>query len=277
MKDTTTSFRKNVNYIFTVLAFVILVFSIGLALYDYKLEQDAINIKATINSLDYKQGKYQATIKYKVDKETYRPTITLKDNSYAVNDEISIKYNMNNPGQLIENDHYTIYIPGLVISILIILITFKETTRNLKKSFNIKNLKTKGIYIYANITDVFIDNKKRKSQGRYAYKLRCKYTNPTDNNEYIFESEPSYLNFNEIFSKYNNQTIIVYIDKNNTSNYYVDLDSLFPHIELVDVGSLMEEKKEQPKTEDVEGEEKEQNEKEDNPDNQKTEKEGKSQ
>lgn len=243
MKDNYAKNRTTINYIFTSLGVIILIISIILAIHDYKLEQQAVNIKATILSLNYKQGSYQATIKYKVDTETYRPTIKIKDNKYAVNDEIPIKYNINNPGALIETNKYIYYLPGFGISLILLLFNLGKTIKNLKKSSNINHLKTKGIFIYANITEVFVDNKKRKYKGKYPYKLRCKYTNPTDNNEYIFESEDSYLNFNEIFNKYNNQTIIVYLDKKNTSNYYVDLDSLLPHIELVDVGKLMGEKK----------------------------------
>lgn len=249
MKDNYAKSRQTINYIFTSLGFILLIASIALAIHDYRLEQQAVNIKATILSLDYKQGTYQATVKYKVGTETYRPTVKVKDNSYAVNDEIPIKYNINNPGTLIQTDNYIYYLPGLGISLLILLFNLGNTIKNIKRSSNINHLKTKGIYIYANITEVFVDNKKRKHKGKYPYKLRCKYTNPIDKNEYVFESEPSFLDFNEIFSRYNNQTIIVYLDKKNTSNYYVDLDSLLPHIELVDVGELMGDKKPTPQTE----------------------------
>lgn len=250
MKDNYAKNKRTINYIFTSLGFIILILSIALAIHDYKLEQQAVNIKATILSLDYKQGSYQATIKYKVGTETYRPTIKIKDNKYAVNDEIPIKYNINNPGTLIETNKYIYYLPGFVISLILLLLSLGKTIKNLKRSSNINHLKTKGIYIYANITEVFVDNKKRKHKGKHPYKLRCKYTNPIDNKEYVFESEDSFLDFNEIFARYNNQTIIVYLDKKNTSNYYVDLDSLLPHIELVDVGELMGDKKVQvPETE----------------------------
>lgn len=243
MKDNYAKNKRTINYIFTSIGFIILALSIVLLVHDYRLEQQAVNIKATILSLNYKQGSYQATIKYKVGTETYRPTIKVTDNKYAVNDEIPIKYNINNPGTLIVTDKYFYYIPGFILSLLLLLFSLGKTIKNLKRSSNINHLKTKGIFIYANITEVFVDNKKRKYKGKYPYKLRCKYTNPIDNNEYIFESEESHLDFNEIFAKYNNQTIIVYLDKKNTSNYYVDLDSLLPHIELVDVGELMGDKK----------------------------------
>ena len=243
MKDNYAKNKRTINYIFTSIGFIILALSIVLLVHDYRLEQQAVNIKATILSLNYKQGSYQATVKYKVGTETYRPTIKVTDNKYAVNDEIPIKYNINNPGTLIVTDKYFYYIPGFILSLLLLLFSLGKTIKNLKRSSNINHLKTKGIFIYANITEVFVDNKKRKYKGKYPYKLRCKYTNPIDNNEYVFESEESHLDFNEIFAKYNNQTIIVYLDKKNTSNYYVDLDSLLPHIELVDVGELMGDKK----------------------------------
>ena len=49
----------------------------------------------------------------------------------------------------------------------------------------------------------------------------------------------TYTNLNEIISKYNSLFVIVYIDKENTTNYYVDLESLIPHVNIIDPIAFM--------------------------------------
>lgn len=243
MKDTVTENRRIINYILTIISIIGLIAGISLFIYDYNLEQRAININAKITSLEYKDGSYKATVKYKVDKEAYNQVVTINDDTYTVNDEIPIKYDIENPGKLINNNHYIVAIPLIILSLLISLISLKETIKNLKRSNNIKHLLTKGIYVQANISEIIIDNKGKKNKGNYPYKLRAKFTNPLDNQVYSYDSESTYLDLNSIIKQYNNQLILVYLDQNNTSNYYVDLNSLFPHIKLVDVGEMMGEKK----------------------------------
>lgn len=243
MKDTVTENRRIINYILTIISIIGLIAGISLFIYDYNLEQRAININAKITSLEYKDGSYKATVKYKVDKEAYNQVVTINDDTYTVNDEIPIKYDIENPGKLINNNHYMVAIPLIILSLLISLISLKETIKNLKRSNNIKHLLTKGIYVQANISEIIIDNKGKKKKGNYPYKLRAKFTNPLDNQVYSYDSESTYLDLNSIIKQYNNQLILVYLDQNNTSNYYVDLNSLFPHIKLVDVGEMMGEKK----------------------------------
>lgn len=245
MKDTVTSSKRNRNYIICIIGFIILIASLAIAIYDYKLEEKSININATITSVDYDKGNPKATVKYTVDSETYRQTVTISNSdNLTVDDKLPIKYDMTNPGQLINNNHTIYYVVGFAISILFLLFNLPNTIKNLKKSSNINKLKTKGIFINGNIIEVIVNNKGRKHNGYYPYKLRCKYLNPIDKKEYIFESESTYINLNEVIAKYHNQLVIVYLDKTNTSNYYVDLDSLFPQVQLVDVRALMGEDKE---------------------------------
>ena len=244
MKDTVILNKEKSCYIATIIGVIVLIASIALFVYDYQLEKRAVNITATITTIDYDKGKPQATVKYSVERETYRQKVdVLEDKEYNIGDGLDIKYDMNNPGKLIENEHYIIYLPLLVISILILLISVPKTKKILKKNSNIKYLKAKGLYLNGTIRDIIINNNGKKVKGVFPYKLRCKYFNPTDQQEYLFESVDTYINLNEIMMKYHNKEVLVYIDKQNTSNYYVDLDSLLPQAQLIDVAELMGEKK----------------------------------
>lgn len=244
MKDTIIERKRLTNYIITLIAFISLIGGIALFAYDYMLEQRAININATITSLDYKNGANKATVKYEVNRESYRQEVTLSEEGYSVNDELPIKYDINNPGQLINNDHFIIAIAAIGIGLLLLLISLKTTIKNIKRSNNIKHLAKKGIYVEAVISEIIIDNKGRKVKDQYPYKLRAKYNNPLDNQVYTFDSESTYIDLNAVLKKYNNQIVHVFLDPKNTNNYYVDLDSLFPHVKLVDVAAMMGEKKE---------------------------------
>lgn len=240
MKDTTTNNRRIANYIVTIFATILLIAGIGIFYYDYQLEQKAISVYATITSIEYKNNQPQATVKYYVDNEGYTQIISINPlDNLAVNDKIKIKYDMYNHGNLINNEHTIIVVALIILSILIYLVSLPKTLKNIKRSNNIKKLKTKGLFIYANISEVYMNNKGKKAKGKYPYRLRCKFYNPNDSKEYIFDSEDSYLDFQAILKQYNNKTVTVFLDKKNNLNYYVDLDSLLPQINLVDVNSVM--------------------------------------
>lgn len=243
MKDTIIEQKRTISYIITIIAVIAMVIGLGLMLYDYNLEQRAININATITSLDYQNGANKATVKYEVDRESYRQEITLSKDGYSVNDEVPIKYDINNPGQLINNNHFIIAASAIGISLVLLLFSLRSTIKNIKRSNNIKYLAKKGIYVEATISEVIVDNKLKKHKELFPYKLRAKYNNPIDNKIYTFDSEPTYIDLNAVIKKYNNQVVLVYLDKNNTNNFFVDLDSLFPHVKLVDVATMMGDKK----------------------------------
>ncbi len=260
MKDTVIINKRLINYILTILSILTLVAGLSLVYYDYDLEKRAININAEIISLDYENGVNKAIVKYKVDKEVYQQTVKINDATLTVKDEVPIKYDMNSPGNLIDNNHFIISIPLIVLAIILFTISIGKTIKNIKRFSNIKFLTTKGIYVIANISELIVDTKGKKYKGKHPYRLRAKYTNPTDNQMYAFDSENTYMNLNEIIKKYNNEVIVVYLDKNNTSNYYVDLDSLFPHVKLVDVADIMGEKKKLLESEETKGAELDNNE-----------------
>ena len=124
MKDTVTENKRRISNITTIISLLLAIVGIGIIVYDYLLEQRAVNINATITALDYKDGEYKATVKYKVDKESYNQVVPIKDNNYTVNDELPVKYDINNPGQLINNNHF---INFLFINLFVTLFSTKPS------------------------------------------------------------------------------------------------------------------------------------------------------
>lgn len=243
---------KYLNYILTSLATLIIVFILALVVYDNVLEQKAITIDATIIALNVDNDSNQLKVNYKVEKDIYTQTIKTYNNNYSVNDKIEIKYDINNPGKLVNNDHRILIGFLLIISVILYIISLKKTLQNLKSDNNLKKLKTKGLYLKANIVDIIAHPKKKG-----LYKLRSEYFNPLDKQKYIYDSNYTYTNLQEVINTYHNKIVIVYLEKENTGNYYVDLDSLFPQPQLVDVAKIMGDgvKKEEPKKEEPKKEE----------------------
>ena len=58
------------------------------------------------------------------------------------------------------------------------------------------------------------------------YKIRACYNNPQDNKNYFFVSEEEETDLKDLVSKNNIQYINVYINKKNTDDYYVDIESI---------------------------------------------------
>ncbi len=257
MKDTLLNKRNTLNVLLTFLGFTLLILCICLGIYDTILEQRAITRTGTISSLKFTNNKYKAEVSYIVDKEKYTQVINVgKD--FTVNDQVKIKYDMYNPSKMIKNNHWIFIIVGIIISLILIKFNFKNAKKYLKNKNRINKLYNKGFYIKASITDVMYNNQGRKIKKQIPFKLRCKYLNPKDNKEYVFDSEDTYVNISDAINGYGRKDIIVVIDKNNSSNYYVDLGSLYPHMKLIDLKEFMapkQEKKEEIKEEKEENKE----------------------
>ncbi len=245
MKDNVTKMKRIKNIVFTFLGIILLFSCVSLAIYDYALEQKAVNVSAMIVSIDYDDGGNKAIVRYKVEDKNYEQKIKLPINSkLSVKDQTKIKYDINNPNKLISNNHEILIAAFVLLGIFSLLIGLPKFVSDLKRNIRINNLYKKGIYVNAMITDIFVNNNGKKAKGMKPYKLRCKYLNPANNQEYVFESEDYYVDLSSVVNKYNAKGVVVLIDKNNSGNYYVDLDSIVPKIKLVDpMNFTMKEKK----------------------------------
>ena len=240
-KDEIQNKQNTINIILTVLGIVFLFLGLFLLGYDYYLEQNAINMSATIKTLDYNNGKYSALVTYKVEDKKYEKNIIIpkKNEELTVGDKILIKFDMYNPEKLIDNNHLVIALIVIAISIIILIISFNKTIKIIKTKSNIKKLFKNGYIVKANVYEIIVNNKGKKIKGIYPYKLRARYLNPIDNKEYTFDSYDTYVNLNEVIKNNGSNMVVVAIDKTNLQNYYVDIDSLFKQMKLIEPKDLM--------------------------------------
>lgn len=196
---------------------------------DAYLETRAIETEAKIVSIDYIGGKRYATVTYEIENVEHKLTTPLDEEieDITVNEKIKVKYDYQNPEKGIYNDHLNEITITILISIIGIIITGRKASNVIRDYIYINKLKKDGISIKADITEVFVDTSSPQAKKSYPYRLKCKYLNPQDNKTYTYLSNYTYVNINPLIKSNAIKKIIVYIDKNNTNKYYVDLDSLF--------------------------------------------------
>ncbi len=232
--------RTNIDYIsivITILSIIGVIFSIGLYIRDAYLETIAVETKAKILSIDYNNKERYATVTYDVNGANYVLPTPLDESQeeLAVNDTLTIKYNINNPGVAIYNEHLKEVLIIIFISLIGTALTTNRTLRIIKNLKYINGLKENGITLEANIVEAYIDINFPKKKSKFPRRIRARYLNPQDNKEYTFDSDYTYKDLNELLSKSNISTIKVYLDKNNTNIYYVDLDNLIKELESTKV------------------------------------------
>lgn len=213
--------------IITLISIIGVLFGIGLFIRDSYLETISVQIDAKVLSIDYNSSQRYATVTYNVNNVDYLVSTPLGDDeSIAVNDKLTIKYNIHNPGVAIYNEHLNEVLIIVFISLLGIAITTNKTIRFIKDYKYLKQLKANGIKLESNIVDIYIDVTIPRKKDNLAYRIRSKYLNPQDNQEYTFDSAYTYENLKIKYPYYENATITVYLDQTNTNIYYVDLDSV---------------------------------------------------
>ena len=245
MKDTVLLRRKRINLIFTLISLILLGYTIYQGVVDYLQEQKAVEVDARIESVEANTIGYSAHVTYNVEGTTYdQYHVDLGPrNKLTVGDYTKIKYNINNPSKLINNDHLIIIAGTGTLGLLLLLIFLPGRIKMMKKEANISKLKKTGIKIDANIQDIIVNQKGKRNSGYFPYRLRANYLNPTDNKTYLFESDDTYINPNDIITKYQTKTVEVYLDQTNTKNYYVDILSLIPKLDVIDPRDLNAKKK----------------------------------
>jgi len=236
MKDTVLSRRKNINLLFTLLAILLLCYTAYQIVQDYLQEQKAVEVDAKIESVETSPLGYSAHVTYKVEGKNYdQYNVDLGiRNKLTIGDYTKIKYNINNPEKLIYNDHLILLSITGTIGFILLIAFLPKRIKIIKTDTNIRKLKTNGLVIQANIQDIIVNQKGKRNKGYFPYRLRANYINPADNQTYLFESTDSYINPNDIISKYQTKTVTVYLDKTNIKNYYVDILSLIPKTAVVD-------------------------------------------
>ena len=242
MRDSIIARRNTINLVFTIIGLGLLIYTIYQGVHDYREEQHAVKIDAEITAFTPGTIINTGTIKYLVEGELYEiPNVNLGiDKSLTVGDITKIKYDINNPKRIVNNDHLILLSITGVLSVIILIVTLPRRIKIINRYMKIATLKKEGNQIEATIQDIIVNNKAKQAKGYYPYHLRARYLDPNTNNTYLFESEDTYININDQINRYQAQTVKVYVDKANIMNYFVDLSSIVPDYKVTNPREYMQ-------------------------------------
>lgn len=222
--------EKMLFSIFVIIGMIMIIGGIFFQINNYKFMNSAESTYATITRIvtSYDSdgdADHHVEVRFEVDGKQYRGTLNEWNSKMYEGGETKIYYNPNNPNNFKGNGlsyvGYIIIIMGLVFSLVGII----PLIISIKRRSNFKKLKSHGKKIDAKIDSIDI-NTSYTVNGRNPYKINCSYTDPYTNKMYFFESENIWFNAEIIIANNNILTLPVYMDSNNSSKYYVDIEIL---------------------------------------------------
>lgn len=223
--------QSSISKITTIIGFVLLCISLYYIVFDLSRNANALETEATVLEINFNGKNYVADISYTVNDIEYEKMITIEAESMTVHDNLKIKYNKNNPNDLILTNHIKKIIIYLPISIAILLFNYIKYQKEKNYNSRIFYLKQNGTLIYADIEGIFVNSNAKKKKGKLPYHIKSKYINPTDNQEYTFISEDHYEDLLLLASSKTITKVPVYINPQKNNDYYVDLVYILPEEE----------------------------------------------
>lgn len=214
-----------------LIGFVLLCISIYFIVFDINRNNNSVSTKATVHQVDFNGSNYVVSISYTANNQKIDKTIIYNAESVTVNDFLDIKYNKDNPDDLITTNHLKEILITTPISLILLIGTTIIVLKKKTKEDKIGRLKQTGILIYADIEGIFVNNNAKKRKGKLPYHIKAQYINPQDSQIYTYISEDYYEDLLMLTSSKTITKVPVYINPNNTSEYYMDLIYILPEEE----------------------------------------------
>ena len=193
----------------------------GILLYNYN--NKIISKGKEINAIVQKIDKYKITLTYMDNDKTKNITYTAFFNKEKVSDNVKLycKDNICKTSHSLELS-YIFMLGGLIVFILS-LISFLKVNIKYRKYTKVSS--NKGIKIDARIVGIEVDSSIEENHVNPYYVI-CNAVNPVTNKEENYRSENIWFDARKIIEENNITTLPVYIDENNSNNYYVDISKL---------------------------------------------------
>ena len=218
--------KKNITNIIFIIGLIAGIYALSQTIYDYVLESYKVPIEGTVREQEYiTEDTSLIKVEYTVNRIEYSQSFVTKED-VTVNDIYEVIYNKNNPAVTVKNEHIIEVTAGVVIFILCMLLSLKDFVVNLLRNKKINKYKTEGILIKANIQEIMVNTKARRFNKMKPFVIRLMYLNPQDGNNYIYKTENIYEDIRSTIERNEIKTVDIYINKQNTNDYYIDLDSI---------------------------------------------------
>lgn len=161
-------------------------------------------------------------LEYVVGGKTYTTTLNMSSSSMHPGKQITVYYRVDNPQEVryLDADKWVIAIllvMGFVFGgIGTVVLVLRRRSRQ-----RVSRLLSTGDVLEAEITDIREDHE-QSMRGRHPIVISCRYTAP-DGRIHLFQSGSFWYASHAIDPK---KKVRVYVDRNNPSTYYVDVDSV---------------------------------------------------
>ncbi len=216
--------KEKINFIIRLLiliiAMIIIISNLIIIKNNFKNNSNIQLVKAQVVSINYQNNQDEYLLKYTINGKEYQNTTSIDLHNYEVGEKINIYYKKNNPNKIIKKKSIIIPFILVILSIIAIIYAIIMTLQNIKEVNNIEKIIKEGLAINTTLEDIFVTARKNK------FKLRTSYFNPVDQKKYVYISESFSRDFKDYLTTNGIKEITVYLNKENTNQYYVDLNSL---------------------------------------------------
>lgn len=193
-----------------------------------KFEASAEKTMAVITDIDtYRTGSgddrtthHDVYVEYRVDRQVYNGMLDYYSSSMYVGKEIEVMYNPNNPADIRGSSNFVWIIlafMGLIFGAVGGGIFFANITAGGKR----KKLMESGDRVSGTITNV-ITVMNVRINNRHPYKAEVEVIDPYTGEKYLYSSKQVIDDIHYMVGS----AVDVYVDRDDKSKYYVDLDSV---------------------------------------------------
>ncbi len=217
-----------IGIVFFLVGILLIIVSVFTYVGNKQFESNAEKIMATITDIDtYRtrsngktKTRHNVYIEYEVDGKVYNRELNYYTSSMYEGKEIEVMYNPNNPADVRAYENIAFIIlafMGLVFGAVGGGMFFANVAAGGKR----KKLMENGEPVTGTITDIITVTNVRIN-GRHPFKAEVEVIDPYTSEKYLYSSKQV---INDI-SYMVGSTVDVYVDPNDKSKYYVDLDSV---------------------------------------------------
>ena len=208
---------------FISIGVILFVIGVYVGIESHAYQQKAMPVEATIVAMRGADSESLGTpvVEYSLEGVSYTSTLHTATSSMHPGKRITVYYQEGNPWEVRYIDENGWIIAALLFMSFVfagiggIFLVMKRMHKR-----NIHRLLATGDKVEAEITDISND-RSQNLNGKYPIVIACKYVAP-NGRIYLFQSGPFWYESYEINPK---KKVCVYIDRNNPSSYYVDVDS----------------------------------------------------
>lgn len=193
-----------------------------------KFEASAEKTMAVITDIDtYRTGirdarttHHDVYVEYRVDRQVYNGMLDYYSSSMYVGKEIEVMYNPNNPADIRGSSNFTWIILAL-IGLIFAAVGGGIFFANVTAGGKCKKLMENGDRVTGTITNVITVTNVRINH-RHPFKAEVEVIDPYTGEKYLYSSKQV---LDDIYYMVGS-TVDVYVDRDDKSKYYVDLDSV---------------------------------------------------